>query len=159
MALLENEDKKKEMQKLESERKPIIRTLKFVKAMRNWYFACDTHGYTPRQRIQMMQDLYDLLTKDVYFTQFPLPSTHIKGIPIVTCEGILQNISLHIAMYKFAKNNSHNQRAISTILVENFFGDLKAMEFSGLGCTKSTDIMRLMAHVIQLNHHRLDPTR
>ena len=158
--LLEDEDKnQKEMQKPESERKPIIRTSKFVKAMRIWYLACDGLSYNPRQRIHMMQDLYDLLTKDVDFTQFSSPSTHIKGIPIVTYEGILQNISLHIAMYKSAKNNLYNQRAISTFPVENFFGDLMAMEFSGLGCPKSTDIMRLMAHVIQLNHHRLDPTR
>ena len=137
----------------------MIKTSKFVKAMRNWYLACDACGYTPRQRMHMMQDLYDLLMKDVDFTQYPPSSTYIKGIPIVTYESILQNISLHIAMYKYAKNNSYNQRAISTLPVENFFGDLTAMEFSGLGCPKSTDIMRLMAHVIQLNHHRLDPTR
>ena len=62
--------KKKEMQKPESERKPIIRTSKFVKAMRNWYLACDGHGYTPRQRIHMLQDPSDLLSKDVNFTQF-----------------------------------------------------------------------------------------
>ena len=30
------------------------------------------------------------------------------------------------------------------------------MEFSGIGCPKSTDIPRLMAHVMQLYHHRLD---
>ena len=156
MVLLEAEDKDKEMQKPECERKQIVRTSKFVKVMRNWYLAC---GYTPRQRVHMMQDLYDLLMKDVDFTQYPPPLTHIKGIPIVMYEGILQNISLCIAMYKYAKNNSYNQRAISTLPVGNFFGDLTAMEFSGLGYPKSTDTMRLMAHVIQLNHHRLDPTR
>ena len=154
IVLLEAEDEKKEMQKPECERRQLVRTSKFVKAMRNWYLACDACGYTPRQRVHMMQDLYDLLMKDVDFTQYPPPSTDIKGIPIpiVMYEGILQNISLRIAMYKYAKNNSYNQRAISTLLVENFFGDLMAVEFSGLGCPKSTDIMRLMAHVIQLNH-------
>ena len=146
MVLLEAEDEKKEMQKPECERRQLVRTSKFVKAMRNWYLACDAHGYKPRQRVHMMQDLYDLLMKDVDFTQYPPPSTHIKGIPIVMYEGILQNISLRIAMYKYAKNNSYNQRAISTLPVENFFGDLTAMEFSGLGCPKSTDIM---AYVIQ----------
>ena len=159
MVLLEAEDEKKEMQKPKSERRQIVRTSKFVKVMRNWCLACDACGYTPRQRVHMMRDLYDLLMKDVDFTQYPPPSTHIKGIPIVMYEGILQNISLHIAMYKYAKNNSYNQKAICTLPVENAFDDLTAMEFSDLGCPKSTDIMRLMAHAIQLNHHRLDPTR
>ena len=79
MVLLEDEDKKQEMQKPESERQPIIRTSKFGKAMRNWYLACNAHGYTPRQRVHMMQDLYDLLTRDVDFTQFPPPS---KAFPL-----------------------------------------------------------------------------
>ena len=103
------------MQKPECEIRPIIiKTSKFVRVMRNWYLACDAHGYTPRQRVHMMQNLYDLLTKDVDFTQYPPPSTHIKGIPIVTYEGIFQNISLCIAMYKYAKNNSYNQSYIYT---------------------------------------------
>ena len=62
-------------------------------------------------------------------------------------------------MYKMCKGNTYNQRLLSTLAVENFFGDLTSMEFSGLGCPKSTDIRKLMGHVIQLNKHRLNPTR
>ena len=34
-----------------------------------------------------------------------------------------------------------------------------AMEFSGLGCLKSTDIFRLMSHGMQMMFHCLDATR
>ena len=82
----------------------------------------------------------------------------MKGIPIVTYEGILQNISLRKAMYRMAKNRRNRQCSVSTLAVEKFFGDLTAMKFSGLGCPKSTNIMKLKGHVIQLNHHRMNPT-
>ena len=95
----------------------------------NWYNACDARGYTPAERI-------NLLTSDVDFSEYPPPSTHMKGIPIVTYKGILQNISLRIAMYRLAKNRRYNQCSVSTLAVDNFFGDLTAMEFSGLGCPK-----------------------
>ena len=84
---------------------------------------------------------------------------HPLHIPIVTYEGIPQNITLRFALYRIAENNSCNHRALSTSPVENFFGELSAMEFIGLGCPKSTDIMHLMGHVIQLIQHHLDPNR
>ena len=100
-----------------------------------------------------------MLTNNVDFSYYPPGKNYIKGIPIITYEGILQNRTLHIAMYKMCKDNTYNQRSLSTLAVENFFGDLTSMEFSGLGCPKSTDIRKLMGHIIQLNKHRLDPTR
>ena len=150
-----------EAKKLQSNSKPssnVVKTSQFVKGIRNWYNACDARGYTPAERINMMQDFYDVLTHDVDFSEYRPPSTHVKGIPIIMYEGILQNISLKIAMHRMAKNRRYNQHSVSTLAVENFFGDLTAMDFSGLGCPKSTDIMKLMGHVIQLNHHRMDPT-
>ena len=62
-------------------------------------------------------------------------------------------------MYKLCKYNTYNHRAFSTVAIENFFGDIQAMEFSGLGCLKATVIHKLMAHVMQLTKHQLDPDR
>ena len=148
-----------EMKKPAKHQKCVIRTSQFVKCMRQWYEACDGRGLSPDTRLNMFQNMYDLLTEGVNFAMYPPPSTHIKGIPVVTFEGILQNISTRIALYKYAKNHTYNQCAVSTLSVENFFGQITSMEFSGLECPKSTDVMRPMGHAIQLIHHRLDPNR
>ena len=159
MEMFEKADEAKNLQSNSKPSSNVIKTSQFVKGIRNWYNACDARGYTPAGRINMMQDFYDLLTRDVDFSEYPPPSTYVKGIPIVMYKGILQNISLRKAMYRMAKNRRYNQHSVSTLAVENFFRDLTAMEFSGFGCPKSTDIMKLMGHVIQLNHHRMDRTQ
>ena len=158
MEKFEEEDEKKEQLKPEKYKSKVKKTSRFVKCMCNFYLACDPRGYSPGERLRMLQDMYDL-TEDVDFEQHSPPSTHIKGIPIVTYEGILQNITLRFTFYRLAKGNRYNHRALSTLPVENFFGELSAMEFSRLGCPKSTEIMRLMGNVIQLIAHRLDPNR
>ena len=82
----------------------------------------------------------ELLTWDIDFSSFPPPVNYIKGIPVVTYEGILMNNAHRYNLYYHLKDGYYNQRAFSTLDVENVFGDLTAMEFSGLGCPKSTDI-------------------
>ena len=140
-------------------RKKVTMSSDFVRGIRDWYLACDARGYTPQQRIEMLQNFYDMLTENYPLEEFPPPTGYVLGIPIVTYEAILQNTTLRIILYTMVKENTYCQRAISTLQVETFFGDLQSMEFSGIGCPKSTDIPKLLAHVIQLNHHRLDAKR
>ena len=54
--------------------------------MCNFYLACDARGYSQGERLCMLQDMYDLLTEDVDFEQYPPPSTHIKGIVVVSIQ-------------------------------------------------------------------------
>ena len=131
----------------------------FVNGIRNWYHACDKCGFSPEERLCKMQDFFDILTKSVSFEEYPPPYNYVKGIPLVTYEGILQNITLRFAVYKLSKFGTYNQHLLSTLCVENFFGDLTSMEFGRLRCPKSMDIPRLMSHIIQLNSDRLNPTR
>ena len=145
--------------KPEKERRKVVKSSPFVNGIRNWYHACDKCGFSPEERLCKMQDFFCILTKNVSFEDYPPPSNYVKGIPLVTYEGILQNITLRFAAYKLSKFSTYNQHSLSNLCVKNFFGDLTSMEFSGLGCPKSTDILRLMSHVIQLNSHRLNPTR
>ena len=149
-----------EQQKPEKECKKVAKKFSICQWNKcNWYHACDKCGFAPEERLCKMQDFFDILTKNVSFEEYPPPSNYVKGIPLVTYEGILQNITLRFAAYKLSKFGTYNQCSLSTLCMENFFGDLTSMEFSGLGCPKSTDIPRLMSHVIQLNSHRLNPTR
>ena len=130
----------------------------FVKCLREWYEACDSRGIDHHDRIEKLLAMDELLTRDVDFSSFPPPGVYIKGIPIVTCEGILVNNCHKLSLYQ-ALENGYNYRAFSTLNVENVFGDMTSMEYSGLGCLKSMDIFCLMSHSLQLTCHLLDPTR
>ena len=157
----EVEDKMVELEEIQEERnrKKVTKSSYFVKCIREWYAACDSRGLDPGEMIRKMMAFDELLTQDVDSSSFPPPGNYIKGIPVVTYEGILMNNAHRYNHYYHLKDGYYNQRAFSTLNVENFFGYLTAMEFSGLGCPKSTDICCLMSHTLQLTHHRLDATQ
>ena len=157
MEKFEAEDEGKENAKPRNIHHKVVKS--FVRCIRNWYLACDACGYTPIERITMLQEFFDLLTENVDVSSYPPPTTHVKGILIVCYKGLLMNTTTRIYMYSLCKYNIYNHRAFSTVAIENFFSDLQAMEFSGLGCPKATVIHKLMANVMQLTKHRLDPDR
>ena len=66
----------------------------FVQLVRNWYNACDSRGMPADERVNKLWEFYAYLTKDIDFDRFPGYSQYVKGIPIITYEGILQNISV-----------------------------------------------------------------
>ena len=73
MEKFEEDDEKKEQLKPEKYKRKVKKTSRFVKCMCNFYLACDTRGYSPGERLCMLQDMYDLLTEDVDFEQYPPP--------------------------------------------------------------------------------------
>ena len=148
MSEFEKEQEMIELKKPEKECKKIVKSSKFINGIWNWYHACDKCGLTPEERLCKMQHFFDILTNNVSFDEYPPPSNYVKGKPLVTYEGILQNITLRFATYKLSKFGTYNQCSLSTLCIENYFGDLTSMEFCGLGCPKSTDILRLMSHVL-----------
>ena len=95
-------------------------------------------------------------TKNVNFDEYPPPSTHVKGIPIVTYEGILQGISTRILLYKLAWNLTFNNRAISTLAIESFFASLSKADFTMMGCPKATQIHRILPIMMQYNSYKHD---
>ena len=87
-------------------RKKVVRSSKFVRGIRNWYLACDAHGYTPIERIKMLQEFYNLLMENVDFSSYPPPTTNVKGIPIICYEGLLMNTTIRITCTNFV-NTTH----------------------------------------------------
>ena len=71
MEMFEEADEAKKLQSNSKSSSNVVKTSQFVKGIRNWYNACDARGYTPAERINMMQDFYDLLTNDVDFSEYP----------------------------------------------------------------------------------------
>ena len=159
MVELEEIQEYQESQKEERNRKKVTKSSYFVKCIREWYEASDSRGLDPGERIRKMMAFDELLPWHVDFSSFLSPGNYIKGMPVVTYKGILMNNAHRYNLNYHLKDGYYNQRAFSTLNVENFFGDLTAMEFSGLGCPKGTDICHLMSHTLQLTHHRLDPTQ
>ena len=92
--------------------------------------------------------MYNFLVKDVDFTNFPPPSTHIKGIPIVTYEGSLQGITTHIMLYQISMTKIFNNRAISTLGIESFFASLSKADMMMTGCPKAVQIHRILPIMI-----------
>ena len=75
-----------------------------MKCIREWYEACDSRGLDIGERIRKMMAFDELLTWDVDFSSFPPPGNYIKGIPIVTYEGILMNNAHGYNLYYHLKD-------------------------------------------------------
>ena len=88
--------------------------------------------------------MHNFLVKDVDFTNFPPPSTHVKGILIVTCEGLLQGITTHIMLYQISMTKTFNNRAISTLGIKSFFTSLSKADMMMTGCPKAVQIHRML---------------
>ena len=94
---------------------------KFIKLVWDWYEACDERGIHPNKRVNRWINMHNFLLTNVDFCDFPPPGTHIKGIPIVTYEGILQGITTRILLYNLSHKKTFNNRLISTLGIESFF--------------------------------------
>ncbi|XP_071158962.1 uncharacterized protein [Mytilus edulis] len=83
---------------------------------------------------------------------------YVKGFPKIMYEGFLQRIDTSIQLYDIVKSGSYNQRALSSLVNETFFGELSELEPTKLGCPKAISIPRLMANVTEMQHFRCDPS-
>ena len=61
-------------------------------------------------RVNNLWALYTYLCHSVDFESFPCPGSYIKGIPAVTFCSILQNISIHLSLYRISKINAHTMQ-------------------------------------------------
>ena len=57
MESFEEEDERMEKLKPAKYRKAVKKTSRFVKCMQNFYLACHARGYSPQERLHMLQDI------------------------------------------------------------------------------------------------------
>ena len=136
-----------------------IHEAEFVNITRNWFEACDTRGIPAKIRLRNLSRMYHYLLNMYCFSDYPPETTHIQDLPIRTYEALLHTISSRFILYHLSEGHSYNNRAISTLAVESFFSDLNRFEFSGLGAPKSTNIPKLISHVVHINTTKHDPNR
>lgn len=130
----------------------------FCRLIRQWYESEDSGGIAAIERVQRKLELKSFLLKDVDFGIFPPPGMYIKGFPKVMFEGFIQRIDTSIQLYDIVKGQSYNQRSLSSLVNETFFGELSELEPTKLGCPKAVSIPRLMANVTEMQHFRCDPS-
>ncbi|CAC5368651.1 unnamed protein product [Mytilus coruscus] len=145
-------DVESEMRKL-----GFIREADFCKLIREWYEAEDESGISAVDRMKRRINLKSFLLEGVDFGRYPMYGMYVKGFPKVQFEGFLQRIDTSLQLYSVVKNGSFNQRAISSLANETFFGELSEMEPTKLGCPKAVNIPRLMSTVTELHHFRSNP--
>lgn len=100
----------------------------------------------------------DFLLKNVDLGDFPPYGMYINGFTRVSFEGFLQKIDTNIQLYALTRSRTYNQRSISSLANETFFGELSEMDTTRLGYPKAVNIPRLMSTVTEILHYRCDPT-
>ena len=126
----------------------------FVRLFRNWHRACDERGMSADERINNLWALSAYLTKDINFDHFPAPTQYIKGIPVLTYCGLLQNISTRILLYRLSKKKTYNARSISSLVCESFFSTVTAKDPSSSGCPKAVDVPRILSDIICIENYK-----
>ena len=119
---------------------------------------CNEQGLPVTRRGKRLQDMLDLLLKEINLTQFPPPGNNVAGVLISTYEGMLQCISLCLLLYGLPTNGTYNHSAIPTLAAE-FFPDLTAVEFTTTGCPKAVQIPNLIRQVTLMNKLKHDPEK
>ena len=56
-----------------------LKEAKFVEMVCHWYEACYERGIKPNECVNHWTDMHNFPVNDVNFTNFPPPSTHVKG--------------------------------------------------------------------------------
>jgi hypothetical protein len=129
----------------------------FCKLVRDWYDAEDSPGITAKVRVENKLRLREFLLRDVDFGKFPIFGMYIKGFPKGMFESFVQRIDTTLQLYDIIPTGAYNQRAVSSLVNETFFGELAEMEPTHLGCPKAVQIPRLMSTVAELLHYRCNP--
>lgn len=136
-----------------------FREANFCRVMRSWYEAEDEPSLSAEERYKRRLKLREFVLKDVSFTSFPPPGSHINGIPYVMFEGLLTNIDRRIQLYAIVKKGTYNVRAPTSLDSENFFGEFQSLDPKGTGVLFPDDVPKAMETAAYILNARVDPNR
>ena len=131
----------------------------FCKLFREWHDAEDKPGLISFERCVRSNRLKSWLLDKYDFGRFPPPSQYVKGIPRVTFEGLVCSIDAHILLYAIVKTGSYNWRAVSTLVAENFMGELAERSQNNHGVPSGDTLPSDMTKISELHAMRLNPDR
>lgn len=125
--------------------------------IRNWYDASDTKGIPSAKRVEALLHMRSFLLRDVDFSEFPIKGRYIKGIPLVSYEGILIDIETKIQMY--AMTESYNMRTIGGLAAETMVGIFQSLSPTSQVSIKANDVLELASSVVEIMACKANPNR
>jgi hypothetical protein len=130
---------------------------KLVQLIRNWYEASDSPEMPAVDRIRHLLAFRRRLLDQVNFGQFPPLTRYIKGIPVVTYEGILLDIDTKIQLHGIC--GPYNIRSVGSLAAETAVGLLQTLNQSSQVSIKAVDVPNMMSSAVQLMTCKLNPER
>lgn len=80
----------------------------FCRLLRKWFEAEDETSIPAVGRCRRRMDLRQWLLKDYKIGTFPPPTRYVRGIPIITFEGLVTHIGRKIQLYSFVPKEMYN---------------------------------------------------
>lgn len=131
----------------------------FCRLLREWHEAEDKPGLSARDRVQRSLIFREWLLEGYKFDEFPPRTQYVKGIPRVTYEGLICSIDAHILLYAMCKGGAFNWRSVSTLVAENFMGELAERSQNNHGVPSGSTLGADMTKISELHAMRLNPKR
>lgn len=125
--------------------------------IREWYDAEDTPGMPAHVRVKYWLNMRNLLLDGTSFSTFPPDFRYIKGVPIITFEGMVMGIDTKLQMYSIA--GPYNVRTVGSLSAETCVGILQDMNPSGAVSVKAADVPQIMSTVAEVMTYKMDPER
>jgi hypothetical protein len=136
-----------------------VEEARFCKLFREWHEAEDMAGISAKERCMRSMRFRNWLLEGYRFDQFPPVSQYVKGIPRVTFEGLVCSIDVHLLLYGLTITGTYNWRSVSTLVAENFMGELAERSQNNHGVPSGSSLQVDMAKISELHAMRLKPTR
>jgi hypothetical protein len=131
----------------------------FCRLFREWHEAEDKAVIPAQERCERSLRLRDWLMNSYGADRFPPPTQYIKGIPRITYEGLVCSIDAHILLYAVVKGGTYNWRSVSTLVAENFMGELAERSQNNHGVPSGNTLPSDMSKISELHAMRLKPDR
>ena len=104
-----------------------MKEAELVKNVQNWYSACNDRGIPVTDRLISLVAMNNYMLSFYKPRWFPMSTTHVCGLPCITFQAILHNISTRIQLYSLSDKKTYNQWAVSTLAVETMFSVLTTL--------------------------------
>ena len=117
-----------------------MKEAELVKNVRNWYSACNDRGIPVTDHLISLVAMNNYMLSFYKPRRFPMSTTHVCGLPCITFQAILHNISTRIQLYSLSIKKTYNQWAVSTLAVETMFSVLTTLSQTTSGIPLAAEI-------------------
>ena len=136
-----------------------MKEAELVKHIQNWYSTCNERGIPVTERLSSFVAMNNYMLSFYKPQQFPMSTTHVCGLPCITFQAILQNISTRIQLYSLSPKKTYNQWAVSMLAVETMFSVLTTLSRTTSGIPLAAKIPRYISKMTQFNSTKCNPDK